>query len=126
MVFRTGQLGDFEYLVRLLKAKPVDPRVGTRDMDVRKPGLNIPGIMDPALGGILKLGGALRVPLISYTPEQLAEVLSSNTGRNHTRSSSSAPSRRSSILPTTIPPLQRRMRTRAPALRFRSIEMKIR
>ena len=35
--------GDFEYLVRLLKPQPVDPRVGTRDMDVQDPGSNIPG-----------------------------------------------------------------------------------
>jgi len=61
--FRTGTVGDFEYLVRLLKAKPADERVGRRDMDVQKPGWNIPGLdPDGELGGILKLGGALRVP----------------------------------------------------------------
>ena len=35
--FRTGAVGDFEYLVRLLQPKPVDPRVGTRDLDVQRP-----------------------------------------------------------------------------------------
>jgi len=60
--FSTGDHGDFEYLVSLLKPQPVDKRVGTRDMDVLDPGSNIPGITDPDLGGILKLGGALRVP----------------------------------------------------------------
>lgn len=65
--FRTGDLGDFEYLVRLLKPQPLDPRVGVRDMDVQDPGSNIPGItiipgIDPARKGILPLGGALRVP----------------------------------------------------------------
>ncbi len=61
--FRTGTVGDFEYLVRLLQAKPADERVGRRDMDVQEPGWNIEGL-DPTgpLGGILKLGGALRVP----------------------------------------------------------------
>jgi hypothetical protein len=58
--FRTGGHGDFLYLVRLLKPKPVDPRVGVRDMDVRKPGSNVPGIHN--LGDILRLGGALQVP----------------------------------------------------------------
>ena len=60
--FRTGDRGDFEYLVSLLKPQPVDPAVGTRDMDVQDPGSNLPGIDDPALVGILRLGGALRVP----------------------------------------------------------------
>ncbi len=61
--FRTGTVGDFEYLVRLLEAKPADERVGRRDMDVQRPGWNLAGL-DPNddLGGILKLGGALRVP----------------------------------------------------------------
>lgn len=61
--FRTGTVGDFEYLVRLLVPKPADERVGRRDMDVQNPGWNLPGL-DPngPLGGILKLGGALRVP----------------------------------------------------------------
>jgi hypothetical protein len=50
--FRTGSLGDFEYLVRLLKPQPVDPKVGTRDMDVQFPGSGLPGITDPALAGL--------------------------------------------------------------------------
>jgi hypothetical protein len=61
--FRTGTIGDFEYLVRLLKPKPVDRRVGTRDMDVLHPGSNLPPINVPGLDGILKLGGALQPPL---------------------------------------------------------------
>jgi hypothetical protein len=61
--FRTGSRGDFEYLVRLLKPKPADSRVGRRDMDVQDPGSNITGITDPELEGILKLGGALLAPL---------------------------------------------------------------
>lgn len=70
--FRTGTLGDFEYLVNLLKPQPVDPHVGTRNMDVQSPGW-IPGITDPQLGGVLRLGGALRVPDKDLTPDQLAD-----------------------------------------------------
>lgn len=79
--FRTGDVGDFEYLVRLLKPQPIDSRVGLRDIDVQEPGANLKGIVDapgaPAaqkLGGVLKLGGALRIPDIFYTPEEFAEV----------------------------------------------------
>jgi hypothetical protein len=80
--FRTGAIGDFEYLVRLLKPQPIDSRVGLRDMDVQRPGANIRGIIDApaappeeALGGILKLGGVLRIPDAFYTEEELAVVL---------------------------------------------------
>src|SRR5690606_37928970 len=72
--FRTGTKGDFEYLVRLLEPKPVDPRVGRRDMDVQRPGANLPGITDPELRGVLRLGGALKVPDVNLSPEELAEA----------------------------------------------------
>ncbi|MGH7525076.1 MAG: hypothetical protein ACREMX_00070, partial [Gemmatimonadales bacterium] len=79
--FRTGSVGDFEYLVRLLKPQPADSRVGLRDMDVQEPGANIRGILDAAdateeqrLHGILKLGGALRLPDILYSLEEFAVV----------------------------------------------------
>lgn len=68
--FRTGTVGDFEYLVRLLEPKPVDIRVGTRDMDTQSPGSNLPPINTPVeLGGFLKLGGALRVPQATLKDE---------------------------------------------------------
>jgi hypothetical protein len=60
--FRTGTQGDFEFLVRLLEPRPVDARVGVRDVDVRRPAENLPGITDAAIGGVLQMGGALRVP----------------------------------------------------------------
>ena len=60
--FRTGVSGDFESLVRLLVPKPVDPRVGTREMDVQDPGSTVDPLDKPELGGILKLGGALLPP----------------------------------------------------------------
>jgi hypothetical protein len=72
--FRTGDVGDFEYLVRLLKPQPIDKRVGRRDIDVQDPGSNIDGILNPELGGVLKLGGALKVPFATMTPADQADV----------------------------------------------------
>lgn len=73
--FRTGTIGDFEYLARLLEPKPVDIRVGIRDMDVQKPGANLKGIEgDGPLNGILKLGGALRIPRLFYNNEEFIKV----------------------------------------------------
>jgi hypothetical protein len=66
--FHTSDFGDFEYLVRLLVPKPVDPKVGVRDIDVLHID-TLPGIDKPELGGVLKLGGALRVPFDSLTPD---------------------------------------------------------
>lgn len=60
--FSTGETGDFESLVRLLKPRPVDPRVGFRDMDMVKPGSGVPGFAPTHEGGVLRLGGALRPP----------------------------------------------------------------
>jgi len=71
--FRTGAVGDFEYLVRLLQPKPVDPRVGTRDLDVQLPGM-INGMSDPARKGVLPLGGALRVPRRSLSEADRQEA----------------------------------------------------
>ena len=72
--FRTGSVGDFEYLVRLLQPRPVDSRVGRKDMDVQHPGSNLRGITDEALGGILKLGGALQIPFDTLPPADQQEV----------------------------------------------------
>ena len=68
--FRTGTVGDFEYLVRLLQPRTVDPRVGRRDMDVQQPGANLPGILNT--GGVLRLGGALQAPLEALSQDDLA------------------------------------------------------
>jgi hypothetical protein len=70
--FRTGTVGDFEYLVRLLQPRPVDKKVGRKDMDVQDPGSNLRGI--PELGGILKLGGALQVPFDTMSQPDKDEV----------------------------------------------------
>jgi hypothetical protein len=71
--FATGTVGDFEYLVRLLVPRPVNSRVGRRDMDVSKPEGNLPALNDPEVGNILKLGGALRVPVETMKEEEQAE-----------------------------------------------------
>jgi hypothetical protein len=57
--FGTSERGDFEYLVGLLEARPVDDRVGIRDMDVQRPGFGVAGMTDPPVMG---LEGALRKP----------------------------------------------------------------
>lgn len=74
--FSTGTVGDFEYLVRLLKPKVADSRVGRRVMDMTRPGANLTWTEDPdnVLGGILRLGGALKVPIESLTDEEIAKM----------------------------------------------------
>ena len=71
--FRTAERGDFESLVRLLQPRIVDSRVGQRDVDVTKPLPNIAGIRNPELGGILRLGGALKAPFDTLSAEERAE-----------------------------------------------------
>ncbi|HEY6189581.1 MAG TPA: hypothetical protein VIW80_18150 [Pyrinomonadaceae bacterium] len=73
--FRTGDEGDFEFLVRLLKPMPANEKVGRRDIDVQEPGSNITGILDPDLGGVLRLGGALQVPFDTLSDEAKAVIL---------------------------------------------------
>lgn len=72
--FRTGNVGDFEYLVNLLEPKLADKSVGVREMDVLHPGSNLPPIDNPELEGILKLGGALRVPFDTLKEEDKNEI----------------------------------------------------
>jgi len=71
--FRTGDRGDFRYLVSLLRPQPVDKSVGVRDVDVIFPDSSIPAITKPELSGILKLGGALEVPDADLTADDLTE-----------------------------------------------------
>src|SRR5262249_49518453 len=65
---------DFEYLVRLLVPQPMDPRVGTRDLDVQKPALNLAAIPGPDADGVLRLGGALKIPRSSLDDAQRADA----------------------------------------------------
>lgn len=74
--FATGTIGDFEYLVRLLKPMPADLRVGRRDMDMTNPGANLKWEEAPDLDlqGILRLGGALQVPRKTLPKEELDKL----------------------------------------------------
>lgn len=63
--FRTGVNADFESLVRLLEPRPMDPRVGIRDMDSHRPDFvkadgsgELPGTKPELIG----LEGALKSP----------------------------------------------------------------
>ncbi|MEO5905683.1 MAG: hypothetical protein ABIQ11_03090, partial [Saprospiraceae bacterium] len=77
--FNTGTVGDFEYLVRILKPMPADLRVGRRDMDMSKPGANLhwTEASDLDLESILRLGGALQVPrnTLSTAERNALEIL---------------------------------------------------
>ena len=81
--FRTGGVGDFESLVRLLSWETVDPRVGHRDLDVQAPGSNIDGILDVDLNGVLRLGGALRAPFDTLSPQGQADFTKYETWARH-------------------------------------------
>jgi len=74
--FSTGTMGDFEYLVRLLKPKVADSRVGRRVMDMTLPKGNVLWTEDEAhpLGGILRLGGALKVPVEALTEVEIQKM----------------------------------------------------
>ncbi|MDB5819980.1 MAG: uncharacterized protein JWQ11_3620, partial [Rhizobacter sp.] len=61
---RTGQDEDFESLARKLQGRPLPPGVGSRSLDVGRPGAGLPGLPVPAdvsdTRAIAWLGGALR------------------------------------------------------------------
>jgi hypothetical protein len=61
--FETGIAGDFEYLVRQLRARVAPSTIGKRDMDVASPGMGLPAAADAALG----IEGALKSPTMERT-----------------------------------------------------------
>jgi hypothetical protein len=69
--FRTAENGDFESLVRLLKPRIVDSRVGHRDMDVSDPAPNVTGI--EKFDGVMRLGGALKAPFATLPDNEKEE-----------------------------------------------------
>jgi hypothetical protein len=71
--FRTGPRGDFESLVRLLKPRPADARVGEREIDTRHAGLGVTAISSTPRPGIARLSGALRVPAEALSPDARLE-----------------------------------------------------
>jgi hypothetical protein len=64
--FRTGEGADFEYLARQLHGGPMPPGLGTRSLDVSRPGAGLPSGTPPASVddplSIVWLGGALAPP----------------------------------------------------------------
>lgn len=69
--FKTGTLGDFEYLVKLLEPKVIGAEVGRRPIDVLHPGADLVPIDEPAhLDGVLRLGGLLKVPDEALSAEE--------------------------------------------------------
>lgn len=73
--FRTGVNADFESLVRLLEPRPMDPRVGIRDMDCHRPDFvkadgsgELPGTKPERIG----LEGAVKSP--STVPQPPTET----------------------------------------------------
>jgi hypothetical protein len=65
--FRTGTAGDFEELVRALKPRPIDKRVGIRDLDIQEPGFLLPPIAS-APDDTVGLEGALLSPFSEPEP----------------------------------------------------------
>ena len=65
--FRTGTKGDFEFLVDLLEPRPVDKRVGVRDMDMQEPNYETQGMSSPF--DVMGLEGALKSPEMEPFPE---------------------------------------------------------
>jgi hypothetical protein len=57
--FKTGSTGDFEYLVRQIVPRTLDPKVGKRPIDIQDPGYLL---SYPVGDGTVELEGALRIP----------------------------------------------------------------
>ena len=76
--FRTGENEDFESLVKLLEPRPMDKRVGIRDMDGSKPGFGMTagtdiGLILPITDNQMVIGleGALKSPQTKSRPETI-------------------------------------------------------
>ena len=68
--FRTGTKGDFEFLVDLLEPRPVDKRVGVRDMDMQEPDYETEGMSSPF--DVMGLEGALKSPRDGVSSPEMA------------------------------------------------------
>jgi hypothetical protein len=66
--FRTGEKGDFEFLVDLLEPRPVDKRVGVREMDMQDPGYEVEGMSGELR--VMGLEGALKSPETQSSPSE--------------------------------------------------------
>ncbi len=77
--FMTGDVGDFESLVRKLVPREVDPRVGKRAMDIQQPGYGVEhGAGTIHNDGVLMLEGALLPPRTTPEPDREAYPWSPN------------------------------------------------
>lgn len=65
--FKTGEMGDFEYLVDLLEPKPVNTKVGYKEIFAA-------GINENGQPKTLYMPGALRAPIDTLDPEKKEEV----------------------------------------------------
>ena len=80
--FRTGEAGDFEDLVERMKPRPIDKRVGIRDIDIAHPGFGMPlvpvpvGPGDADHEGVVGLEGALKAPTMEPKPLDPIEPVS--------------------------------------------------
>lgn len=71
--FMTGDVGDFESLVRKLVPREVDRRVGKREMDVQQPGYGVVhGAGAIHNDGVLMLEGAMLPPRVTPEPDREA------------------------------------------------------
>jgi hypothetical protein len=69
--FMTGDVGDFESLVRKLVPREVDRRVGKREMDVQQPGYGVShGHGTIHNDGVLMLEGAMLPPRVTPEPDR--------------------------------------------------------
>lgn len=72
--FRTSETGDFEDLVERMQPRPVDKRVGIRDIDIANPGFGMPLVTVPVgpraqdHEGVVGLEGALKAPTMEAKP----------------------------------------------------------
>lgn len=87
--FRTGAAGDFEDLVERLQPRPVDKRVGIRDIDIANPRFGMPQVAVPVgpgpldHEGVVGLEGALKAATMvpkpldprSQFPEKAAAIV---------------------------------------------------
>ena len=118
--FSTGQRGDFEYLVRLLKPRTLTG-LGIRPIDCSDPGYNLPPIerADPAAKGsrVLGMEGALRSVDAQFTPwgkddpkhapnafqKELAEKLLNKYARELAAAKNG--SSQGPVVPSVVPPV---------------------
>jgi hypothetical protein len=88
--FKTGNISDFEYLVRQLKPLEADALVGKRPMDVQAPGFEVKYPFPETSAVTLQLEGALQAPSSARVPypwpnsqeyrEKLADYLNLSEG----------------------------------------------